>query len=162
MIKTLRDIFLLLSIVLMAGSLASCDKLSDDDDAVAELLPGTWAFSYELQSEEETGLSFNYDHVIFRTDSTVTITYPGGQMDGKYRAGSAEIRIEGKLADGQDRLMHWIIQTFSNKQIKAEYKFEFNEQSVTALVTLDRTDEQRNNPSNHLYSSGQDWCQNSA
>lgn len=141
MIKTLRDIFLLLSIVLIAGSLASCDKLSDDDDAVAELLPGTWAFSYELQSEEETGLSFNYDHVIFRTDSTVTITYPGGQMDGKYRAGSAEIRIEGKLADGQDRLMHWIIQTFSNKQIKAEYKFEFNEQSVTALVTLDRTDD---------------------
>jgi len=144
MIKTLRYIFLLLSMVLMAGTLASCDKLSDDDDAVAELLPGTWTFSYELQSEEETGLSFNYDHVIFRTDSTVTITYPGGQMDGKYRAGSTEIRIEGKLADGQDRLMHWIIQTFSNKQIKAEYKFEFNEQSVTALVTLDRTDDIEN------------------
>ena len=109
----------------MASLLTGCDKLSDDDDAVAELLPGTWTFSYELQSEEETGLSFNYDHVIFRTDSTVTITYPGGQLDGKYRAGSAEIRIEGKLADGQDRLMHWVIQTFSNKQIKAEYKFEY-------------------------------------
>ena len=101
----------------MASLLTGCDKLSDDDDAVAELLPGTWTFSYELQSEEETGLSFNYDHVIFRTDSTVTITYPGGQLDGKYRAGS------------------------SNKQIKAEYKFEYNEQSVTALVTLDRTDD---------------------
>ena len=37
--------------------------------------------------------------------------------------------------------MHWVIQTFSNKQIKAEYKFEYNEQSVTALVTLDRTDD---------------------
>lgn len=125
----------------MTGSLMSCDKLSDDDDAIVDLLPGTWAFSYELLSEHETGLSFNYDHVIFRNDSTVTITYPDGQMDGKYRAGSAEIRIEGKLADGQDRLMHWVIQSFSNKQIKAEYKFEYNEQAVTALVTLDRTDD---------------------
>ena len=141
MIKKIRYTFLLLSVVLMAGSLIGCDKLSDDDYAVAELLPGTWAFSYELQSEEETGLSFSYDHVIFRKDSTVTITYPDGQMDGKYRAGSAEIRIEGKLADGQDRLMHWGIQSFSNKQIKAEYKFEFNEQTVIALVTLDRTDD---------------------
>jgi hypothetical protein len=141
MIKKIRYTFLLLSVVLMAGSLIGCDKLSDDDYAVAEFLPGTWAFSYELQSEEETGLSFSYDHVIFRKDSTVTITYPDGQMDGKYRAGSAEIRIEGKLADGQDRLMHWVIQSFSNKQIKAEYKFEFNEQTVIALVTLDRTDD---------------------
>lgn len=141
MIKIKRYIFLLLSMMLMIGSLMSCDKLSDDDDAIVDLLPGTWAFSYELLSEHETGLSFNYDHVIFRNDSTVTITYPDGQMDGKYRAGSAEIRIEGKLADGQDRLMHWIIQSFSNKQIKAEYKFEYNEQTVTALVTLDRTDD---------------------
>lgn len=141
MIKTKKYIFLLLSIVLMAGALTGCDKLSDDDDAVAELLPGTWTFGYELQSAEETGLSFNYDHVIFRKDNSVSITYPGGQMDGSYRASSAEIRIEGRLADGQDRLMHWVIQSFSNKQIKAEYKFEFNEQSVTALVTLERTDD---------------------
>ena len=127
--------------MLMAGVLSGCDKLSDDDDAIAELLPGTWAFSYELQSEEDTGLSFSYDHVIFRKDNTVTITYPDGQMDGTYRAGSAEIRIEGELGDGQDRLMHWVILTFSNKQIKAEYKFEFGEQMVTDLVTLDRTDD---------------------
>ena len=144
MMKQISYIFLLVSVVLMAGLLTSCDKLSDDDDAIVDLLPGTWAFSYELQSEHETGLSFNYDHVIFRKDSTVTITYPDGQMDGKYRAGSAEIRIEGKLADGQDRLMHWVIQSFSNKQIKAEYKFEYNEQTITALVTLDRTDDIEN------------------
>ena len=141
MIKGTKYILLVVSIALMANILTSCDKLSDDDDAVAELLPGTWGFSYELQSAEETGLSFSYDHVIFRKDNTVTITYPDGQMDGTYRAGSAEIRIEGKLADGQDRLMHWVIQSFSDKQIKAEYKFEFNEQTVTALVTLDRTDD---------------------
>ena len=127
--------------MLISVALSSCDKLSDDDDAVAELLPGTWAFSYELLSEEDTGLSFSYDHVIFRQDGTVSITYPGGQIDGTYRAGSAEIRIEGQLDDGQDRLMHWVILSFSNKQIKAEYKFEFGEQMVTALVTLDRTDD---------------------
>lgn len=141
MIKTTKLILFSILMLLATGTLAGCDKLSDDDDAVVDLLPGTWAFSYELQSEEETGLSFNYDHVIFRRDSTVTITYPGGQMDGKYRAGSAEIRIEGQLADGQDRLMHWMILSFSNKQIKAEYKFEFNGQTVMALVTLDRTDD---------------------
>ena len=48
MIKKIRYTFLLLSVVLIAGSLIGCDKLSDDDYAVAELLPGTWAFSYEL------------------------------------------------------------------------------------------------------------------
>ena len=127
--------------MLMADTLTGCDKLSDDDNAVADLLPGTWAFSYELQSEYETGLSFSYDHVIFRKDSTVSITYPDGQMDGTYRAGNSEIRIEGDLGDGQERIMHWIIQSFSDKQIKAIYKFEFEEQTVNALVTLDRTDD---------------------
>lgn len=127
--------------VLMAGMLTGCDKLSDDDDAIVELLPGTWAFSYELLSEEDTGLSFSYDHVIFREDNTVTITYPDGQIDGTYRAGSAEIRIEGDLGDDQERMMHWVILAFSDKQIKAEYKFEFGEQTVTAIVTLDRTDD---------------------
>ena len=139
--KRTRTIFLLVSMVLMAGMLTGCDKLSDDDDAIVELLPGTWAFSYELLSEEDTGLSFSYDHVIFREDNTVTITYPDGQIDGTYRAGSAEIRIEGDLGDDQERMMHWVILTFSDKQIKAEYKFEFGEQTVTAIVTLDRTDD---------------------
>ena len=139
--KTIRDIFLLVSMVLITGILTGCDKLSDDDDAIVDLLPGTWAFSYELQSEEDTGLSFSYDHVIFRKDNTVTITYPDGQMDGTYRAGSAEIRIEGDMGDGQERMMHWVILAFSDKQIKAEYKFELGEQTVTAFVTLDRTDD---------------------
>ena len=141
MIKKIRYTFLLLSVVLMAGSLIECDKLSDDDDAVADLLPGTWAFSYELQSEEETGLSFSYDHVIFRKDGTVSITYPDGQLDGKYLAGGTEIRIDGKLDDGKERIMHWIILSFSDKQVKIKYKFEFNNQTITALVTLDRTDD---------------------
>jgi hypothetical protein len=37
--------------------------------------------------------------------------------------------------------MHWIILSFSDKQIKAEYKFDFDGQSVTAFVTLERTDD---------------------
>jgi hypothetical protein len=139
--KTIKYIFLLLSMVLTAATLTCCDKLSDDDDAVADLLPGTWTFSYELQSEEETGLSFSYDHVIFRKDGTVSITYPDGQLDGKYLAGGTEIRIDGKLDDGKERIMHWIILSFSDKQVKIEYKFEFNNQTITALVTLDRTDD---------------------
>ena len=124
----------------LCGGLTACDKLSDDDDMVTEVLPGTWAFSYELQSEEDTGLSFSYDHVIFRTDGTVSIVSPDGTMEGTYRAGSAVIRIEGKTDDGEDRQMLWRILTFSNQQITAEYEFEFGEQNVIAIVTLDRTD----------------------
>ncbi len=138
--QKIKYTFLLLSVII-AGILIGCDKLSDDDDTIVDLLPGTWAFSYELQSEHETGLYFNYDHVIFRKDSTVSITYPDGQLDGKYRAGGTEIRIVGTLDDGKERIMHWIIQSFSDKQIKIEYKFEFNEQTVNAHVTLDRTDD---------------------
>ena len=71
----------MLLVALMCGCLTACDKLSDDDDMVVEILPGTWAFSYELQSEEDTGLSFNYDHVVFRQDGTVSIIYPDGSME---------------------------------------------------------------------------------
>lgn len=133
-------IIMTLLAVVLCGGLTACDKLSDDDDMVTEVLPGTWAFSYELQSEEDTGLSFSYDHVIFRTDGTVSIVSPDGTMEGTYRAGSAVIRIEGKTDDGEDRQMLWRILTFSNQQITAEYEFEFGEQNVIAIVTLDRTD----------------------
>lgn len=138
--KAMRYLRLMLLAVLMCGAVAACDKLSDDDDMVVEVLPGTWAFSYELVSEADTGLSFNYDHVVFRADGTVSIVYPGGSMEGTYQAGSAVIRIVGTTDDGQERQMLWRILTFSEQQITAEYEFEFGEQSVTALVTLDRTD----------------------
>ena len=130
----------MLLVALMCGCLTACDKLSDDDDMVVEILPGTWAFSYELQSEEDTGLSFNYDHVVFRQDGTVSIIYPDGSMEGTYQAGSAVIRIEGTLENGETRQMLWRILAFSERQITAEYEFEFGEQNVVALVTLDRTD----------------------
>ena len=50
--KAMRYLRLMLLAVLMCGAVAACDKLSDDDDMVVEVLPGTWAFSYELVSEE--------------------------------------------------------------------------------------------------------------
>ena len=138
--KAIRYITAVLIAVLTGCCLTACDKLSDDDDMVVEILPGTWAFSYELQSKEDTGLSFNYDHIIFRKDGTVSIIYPDGSMEGTYQAGSAVIRIEGTLEDGQAHQMLWRILTFSERQITAEYEFEFGEQNVIAIVTLDRTD----------------------
>lgn len=134
----MRQAFVFFSALLML--LASCDKLDDGDDAIVEVLPGTWLFSYELQSEAETGLTFQYDHVIFRTDGTCSITYPDGSMEGTYRAGSAVIKIEGE-AGGEQRTMLWRILSFTKKQVVAEYEFEYNEESVTAIVTLDRDDE---------------------
>ena len=119
--------------------LAGCDKLEDGNaDVVREVLPGTWSFAYELQSEEETGLEFSYDHVIFRKDGTVSITYPGGSLEGTYEAGSAVIRIEGQ-ADGTDtRQRLWRIVSFSGKEMKVEYIFDLHGQEVTALVTLEK------------------------
>lgn len=119
--------------------LMGCDKLEDSDAGVVrEVLPGTWSFSYELQSEEEIGLSFAYDHVIFREDGTVSITYPGGSLEGTYKAGSAVIHIEGKIDESETRQMLWYILSFSEKMMKLEYKFDFNKQETTALVTLEK------------------------
>lgn len=131
---------LLFCLLVSLPLVSSCDRLSDDDDMVAEVLPGTWAFSYELQSEEDPGLYFSYDHVIFRTDGTVSITYPDGSMEGTYRAGGDVIRIEGRLDNGDEQLMLWRIIAFSAQQLTAEYDFEFGGQRIKALVTLDRTD----------------------
>ena len=117
-----------------------CDKLDDGDDAIMGVLPGTWLFSYELLSEVETGLNFQYDRVVFRADGTCSITYPDGSMEGTYRAGSSVIRIEGE-SGGEQRTMLWRVKSFTKKQVVAEYEFEYDEQSVTAIVTLDRDDE---------------------
>jgi len=126
-------------ILILCCLLWGCDKLEDGDaDVIRDILPGTWAFSYELQSEEETGLAFEYDHVIFRTDGTVSITYPGGSLEGTYQAGSAVIRIEGKTNGDETRQMLWRIISFSSQTLKADYSFDFNGQSITALVMLEK------------------------
>ncbi|MBR1548885.1 MAG: hypothetical protein IJ637_09205 [Prevotella sp.] len=124
-------------VLAMACMLTACDKLDDGDDAVLGVLPGTWMFSYELQSDEDTGLVFYYDQVIFGDDGTCAITSPTSTMNGTYRASNAVIRIDGE-AGGEQRTMLWRIISFSKKQVVAEYEFEYNEQSVTAIVTLER------------------------
>ena len=127
--------------------LTACDSL-DKNGAINEILPGDWAFNYELQSDVETGLSFSYEQVIFRADGTCAITYPDGYdedgnvvygaLSGTYQAGDASIYIQGVLDDGVEREMLWRILSFSQKEIVAEYEFEFQGQSVTAILTLER------------------------
>lgn len=129
----------LLPMLFLCCLLWRCDKLEDGDaDVICDILLGTWAFSYELQSEEETGLTFEYDHVIFRTDGTVSITYPGGSLEGTYQAGNAVIRIEGKTNGEETRQMLWRIISFSSQTLTADYSFDFNGQSITALVMLEK------------------------
>ena len=130
----------ILTLMLMVCSLLTgCDKLEDGDSGVVrEVLPGTWTFSYELQSDEDTGLTFEYDHVIFREDGTVSITYPDGALEGTYEAGGSVISIEGSIDGGEVRQMLWRILTLSDKEINVEYKFDLSGQSVTALVRLEK------------------------
>ena len=130
---------ILFSILFLCCLLVGCDKLEDGDaDVIRDILPGTWAFSYELQSDEETGLAFEYDHVIFRSDGTVSITYPGGSLEGNYQVGSAVIRIEGQINEKETRQMLWRIISFSSQTLSADYSFDFNGQSITALVMLEK------------------------
>jgi len=132
--RRLLHIFLTGFVVLL---ISGCDKLDDSGNAIAGVLPGTWLFSYELQSEQDTGLAFEYETVVFRPDATCTITYPDGQMDGTYRASGSVIRIDGSI-NGEARSMLWRILSFSPKQVVAEYEFEWGDQSIMAVVTLDR------------------------
>lgn len=127
-----------LFLLMLCTLLASCDRLDDGDEGlVREVLPGTWAFSYEFQ-QEDTGLSFSYDHVIFRKDGTVSITYPDGSLEGTYEAGSVSILITGDMGTGEMRQMLWRILSFSTRQLVLEYQFDLNGQSITALVTLQK------------------------
>ena len=62
---------LIWTMMLCSLLLTGCDKLDDSDDGmVKEILPGHWAFSYVIQSEEDPGLEFNYKQVIFNEDGT--------------------------------------------------------------------------------------------
>ena len=131
---------MILIATLLLGLLTGCDRLDDGDDSVVQtVLPGAWAFSYTLESEEDTGLAFEYDHVTFREDGTVSIYYPDGSLEGTYTAGSAAIRIEGAVGGSSEtRDMLWRILTFSNDLITAEYKFTLDGADITAIVTLER------------------------
>jgi len=132
-----RRLWLLFQIGFTVLLLSGCDKLDDSGDAISEILPGTWLFSYDLQSDEDPGLMFSYDQVIFTDDGNCVITYPGGQMDGTYRANGSVIRIDG-IINGETHTMLWRVRSFARKKIVAEYDFELGRQHITAIVTLDR------------------------
>jgi hypothetical protein len=156
----------LICLILCTLLTVGCDKLDDGDDTlVSEVLPGEWAFSYVLESAEETGLEFNYKQVIFRRDSTCAITYIDdyverlddkgnpvigddgepvydpvyGALNGKYQATSAMIRIESSVMGSEEEVMVWRIDRLSARQIVAEYDFEYaKDKYATAIVTLDK------------------------
>ena len=129
---------ILRSFILFASLLNATSARLSLTKWVKEVLPGTWAFSYELQSEEEVGIEVDYEYVIFRDDNTVSITYPEGSLEGTYEAGSVAIRIDGSVDGGDQQQMLWRIITFSKKKITAEYKFDWHDQTVTAIVTLEK------------------------
>lgn len=136
--------------------LTGCDKLDDSDDGmVAEILPGKWAFSYVIRSDEDPGLEFNYKQVIFKEDGTCAITYDEQvsykdeddnwhteivekAITGTYVANSSVIRIVSSDFDGEERVMLWRIMTLSAKQVVTEYDFSMGGSSMTAVVTLDK------------------------
>ena len=159
MIKGKKTVKWLLLFYLFTLLPFSCDKLDDGgDEAINEVLVGTWSFSYELQSEDDVDLSFSYEQVIFRSDGTCAITYPDGlkpvldadgnetgeyeqaysALTGIYRASNAVIRIESSDVGGEERVMLWVIQSFSEKRLTANYDFELDSQPVRAVVTLEK------------------------
>lgn len=122
-----------------SGVLSACDKLDDGDDgALQGVIVGDWDFSYELLGNEDTGLAFEFQQVIFRQDGTCSITYPEGSLEGTWRAGNSVIKIEGSIDNGDMQTMLWRVQSFSARQLVAEYDFEINGTSVKAVVTLDK------------------------
>lgn len=123
--------------VLLCGSaLTACDKLDDGDDILQGVITGDWDFSYELDAD--VGLAFEFEQVFFRQDGTCSITYPGGSMEGTYKTGQSLIRIVGTIDGGTEQTMLWRVRSFSARQVVADYSFDFNGKSVTAVVTLDK------------------------
>ncbi len=152
--------------MLLGCLLTSCDKLDDSDDGmVREILPGKWAFSYIIKSDEDPGLDFDYKNVIFNEDGTCAITYIDtyemrldekgnpvkdengdiifdpvwGALNGTYVASSSMIRIVSNDIGSEEQVLIWRIISLSEKQVVAEYDFSLSDYgSMTAVVTLDK------------------------
>ena len=108
-------------VALLGGSvLTACDKLDDGEEEVLQgIIVGDWAFSYELDAD--IGVAFEFEEVIFRQDGTCSITY-----------------LEGTIDNGTTQTMLWRVRSFSERQVVAEYSFDVNGKSVTAVVVLDK------------------------
>ena len=162
----IRSFCCLLAILLTACStLVSCDRLDDSDgDVVSRVLPGKWSFSYIINGDEDPGLNLQYKHVIFEEDGTCAITYIDNYdiqydeegnikvdaygnpvlvpiyaaLHGTYQATNTMIRIVSSDIDNEERVLLWRILSLSEQQVVAEYDFDMNGSSLTAVVTLDR------------------------
>lgn len=141
---------LIWTLMLCSVMLTSCDKLDDSDDGmVREILPGKWAFSYVIKSDEDPGLEFNYKQVIFNEDGTCALTYIDhedeegnpvwGALHGTYVASTTMIRITSSEFDGTEHILIWRITSLSASQVVVEYDFSMEGSSgMTAVVTLDK------------------------
>lgn len=129
-------IFLLgLVTLLTAGlGLTACEKLGGND-AIREVLPGQWSFSYT--TSEELDLEFEYELVVFQTDGSCSINSETEELNGTYRASDDVVVIDADHTPN-DKPMLWKILSFSPYRIVAEYEFEDNGQSVTATIYLEK------------------------
>ena len=130
-LKQLAQIAMLLAATVV---LAACDKL-EDGNAINEILPGLWGFSYE--TDEELDFAIEYESVTFHSDGRCSIGYGSEQLEGTYRASDAVIKIDYDF-NGQQRDMMWKVLQMSPYRILTEYTFDYNQTSITATVILDR------------------------
>ena len=116
--------------------LTACDKL-ENGTAINEALPGKWSFSYT--TSEEIDFSLSYEFLLFNADGTCAITYPDGQIEGRYRASDAVIRIEAALDNGKEDTYLWRVLSMSPYRIVTEYDYEESEShKITLTLTLDK------------------------
>lgn len=134
MIRTRKFLLGLFTLLTLGFCLMACEELGGDD-AISEVMPGNWAFSYT--TSEELDLEFEYELIVFNADGTCSITSDEGEMSGTYRASDAVVVIDAERTPN-DRPMLWKILSFSPYQIVAEYEFEINGQSVTATIRLEK------------------------
>jgi len=125
-----------LTVLFMALSLVSCDKL-EDSDVTQDILPGRWTFGYE--TDEPLDYELSYKLVIFNVDGTCALTFADGQLEGTYRASRDVIRIDASVGNGEVHTLLWRVLTMSPYRVVAEYEHQINDENrVKMTVTLDK------------------------
>lgn len=125
-----------LTVLFMALSLVSCDKL-EDSDVTQDILPGRWTFGYE--TDEPLDYELSYKLVIFNADGTCALTFADGQLEGTYRASRDVIRIDASVGNDEVHTLLWRVLTMSPYRVVAEYEHQINDENrVKMTVTLDK------------------------
>lgn len=132
----MRNKMMWLTVLFMALSLVSCDKL-EDSDVTQDILPGRWTFGYE--TDEPLDYELSYKLVIFNVDGTCALTFADGQLEGTYRASRDVIRIDASVGNGEVHTLLWRVLTMSPYRVVAEYEHQINDENrVKMTVTLDK------------------------